>query len=402
MRPRVTGSLPEPVEGGMARRNVLRTAGVGALTVAVAGTGAVSYRAFDNRVLGADTGKAFDAWRHWRYDPGPRGAIAAAVLAASPHNTQPWWFRADHDHIEVWADPARRMGSVDPYSREMHLGLGCALENLMIAARARGLGPRLIPLPDPDRPLLVARVDLHGGARQSSPLYEAIAHRHTNRGPYRHKPVPGAILARLAALADDPMTSLVWVTARQDRAALGRLMIEAAQAVTSDLQQSRDGFAWFRASADEIEAHKDGLTLDGQGLSPLITSVAKLLPATSRSSGDSFWVSQTRTVHTATAAAYGLVMVPDPHDRLQQLTGGRLLQRIHLLITGTGLALQHMNQITERIDRDQSLGHEPVFRPSLAALAGSPDRQVLATVRVGYPVRAGRRSPRRPASDVLR
>ena len=64
---------------------------------------------------------------------------------------------------------------------------------------------------------------------------------------------------------------------------------------------------WFRGSNDEIQRHRDGLMLDGQGLSPLVLGVAKLLPASSRADGDQFWVKQTRTVHTATAAAYGVI-----------------------------------------------------------------------------------------------
>jgi hypothetical protein len=78
--------------------------------------------------------------------------------------------------------------------------------------------------------------------------------------------------------------------------------------------------------------------------------VAKLLPAPSRASGDTFWVDQTRTGHTRTAAAYGVLLVADSRDPAQQLAGGRLLQRIHLAVTARGLALQHMDQITERID----------------------------------------------------
>ncbi|GAA2352178.1 hypothetical protein SVIO_008380 [Streptomyces violaceusniger] len=385
---------------------MLHSAGIGALTVAVTGTGMLSYRAYDNRVLGADGGAAFDAWRHWRDDAGPRGVLAAAVLAASPHNTQPWLFHlSGDDRIELHADLSRRIGSVDPYACETHVGLGCALENLALAAHARGLEPRITLRPEPGRPSLVAPADLTKATQQHSPLYDAIGYRHTNRGPYRDRPIDTAVLTDLAALADDPRASVIWVTTRAGRDDLGDLMIRAARAVTEDEQQSRENFAWFRGSADAIEKHKDGLTLDGQGLSAVVTSAAKLMPATSRTSGDAFWVKQTRTVHTATATVYGLVLVPDRYDPLHQLTGGRLLERIHLAVTARGLALQHMNQITERIDRDRSQGRDPVFGPPLAALAdraGGDGRQVLAAFRLGHPVRPGRRSPRRPATQVLR
>lgn len=76
-------------------------------------------------------------------------------------------------------------------------------------------------------------------------------------------------------------------------------------------------------------------------------TLGKLSPATDRSAGDTFWVEQTRSVHTATAAAYGVITVADPSDPILRLNGGRLLQRIHLAATAQGLALQHMNQVTE-------------------------------------------------------
>jgi hypothetical protein len=69
----------------------------------------------------------------------------------------------------------------------------------------------------------------------------------------------------------------------------------------------------------------DGLTLDGQGLGDLTLLAAKILPAQSRTDGDAFWLKATSDVHTATAAAYGVITVDDVFDRAAQITGGRLL-----------------------------------------------------------------------------
>jgi len=91
-------------------------------------------------------------------------------------------------------------------------------------------------------------------------------------------------------------------------------MIDAATAITHDQQQSRDSFAWFRANDDAVQEHRDGLTLDGQAFASVTLAVAKLLPASSRAAGDQFWVDQTRHVHNATAAAYGVLTVRDPKD----------------------------------------------------------------------------------------
>lgn len=78
-------------------------------------------------------------------------------------------------------------------------------------------------------------------------------------------------------------------TSASERAALGALMIEAARSVV-DQQQSIDGFAWFRANEDAIEAHRDGLTVWGQDLPAQVTSAATLPPASSRRAGDQFWL----------------------------------------------------------------------------------------------------------------
>jgi hypothetical protein len=235
----------------------------------------------------------------------------------------------------------------------------------------------------------------------TSPRYDAIGDRHTNRGPYDGRPVPAETLETLVDLTDSPGLSVHWISDPAPRATMGRLLIDAAAALIADEQQSRDGFVWFRSSNDDVQRYRDGLVLDGQGVSPLVLGMAKLLPASSRTAGDQFWLDQTRTVHTATAAAYGVITTAAPDARETQLTAGRLLQRLHLTATSLGVALQHMNQITERIDRESTTGAPPTFAPRLAALL-PPGAYPLLTFRVGYPVRAGRPTPRRAVAEVTR
>jgi hypothetical protein len=131
-------------------------------------------------------------------------------------------------------------------------------------------------------------------------------------------------------------------------------------------------------------------------------SLAKLAPASSRNAGDVFWLDQTLTVHTRTAAAYGVITTADASASELRLLGGRLLQRIHLAATHERIALQHMNQVTERIDRELALDSSATFAPRLQALLGSSEGDVLSTFRVGYPMRDALLSPRRPVSAVTR
>jgi hypothetical protein len=105
---------------------------------------------------------------------------------------------------------------------------------------------------------------------------------------------------------------------------------------------------------------------------------------------------------TATAAAYGVVTVGDALDRAAQFTGGRLLARLHLAATSFGLAFHHMNQITERIDRDRTTGRPDMFSARWSAALAVPASTGLVSFRVGHPEQAPGLSPRRALADVRR
>src|ERR1051326_1539782 len=79
---------------------------------------------------------------------GPLDLVRAAILAANPHNSQPWLFHVTQTQIDLFADRRRNLGTVDPFLREMHIGLGCALENLLLAAAANGYSTQVTFLPD--------------------------------------------------------------------------------------------------------------------------------------------------------------------------------------------------------------------------------------------------------------
>lgn len=367
-------------------------------------SGLGGYRGLDQGVFQTGQGGAYDAWRNWNKERGPLAFVAAAILAANPHNSQPWVFRVSSNSVDLFADPARNIGSVDPFRREMHVGLGCALENLMLAAEAHGYKASLKLLPTAGRQDHVATVALSQAAGGSSLLFTQIPQRHTDRGAYKSQAVPTADLEQMTVLAADlPDTRLYWFTSPAEVTHIGELMVAAAQALASDEQQSLDDNVWFRQSWDAIQSHKDGLTLDAQGLSQLFAALAKMLPATSRQYNDSFWINHTRDPQVRTAAAYGIIAVPDPDSNEHRLNGGRLLQRVHLWATAHGLSVGHMNQITERADRERQLGLASQFGDASQKLLPDPAFRPLAAFRMGYPASTAAKSlsPRRPVSEVL-
>jgi nitroreductase len=114
------------------------------------------------------------------------------------------------------------------------------------------------------------------------------------------------------------------------------------------------------------------------------------------------WLASTRDVHTATAAAFGMVLVRDRLDMAPAIAAGRAWQRLHLAATAQGLAAQPLNQPVEMIDRNQTLARSDAYGPALARLANAGDWEPTFVFRLGYPTREALHSPRRALDDVIR
>jgi nitroreductase len=380
----------------------------GAATLALVG-GILRPADADGGILPA--GDAYAPWTLWN-DPSlrqtPLALVAAAVLAANPHDTQPWLFRVRDDRIDVLADLSRNLGAMDPYLREMHLGLGCAIENLLVAAAPNGFDAEveavegsLTAPAEGSAPAAAGSVRLtRRPPAAPDDLYRAIATRHTNRYAYRReRPLPPDWLESALGAGEDEDVRVFLFRDGEERGVFELAAVEATESIIADETMIADSDRWFRSSWAEIEAHRDGPTLEAAGLSFFALTYARLFPVSPETS-HAAWLTNTRDVQLASAPVTGLIAVKDRYNRKTALAAGRVWQRLHLIATARGFAMQPINQAVEMADRERQTGQGDAWTERLAALTGS-DWQATFAFRAGYPSRAAPPSPRRKLADVV-
>jgi len=392
------------------RRSALKSTGLavgGVLGLAAAGGGAQAYRT--GALAPFNEGPGFEPMKAW--DPvmlksaadlrgSPRGLIAAGLLASSPHNSQPWKFMVRDKTVDVMADETRNLGVIDPRRRELTIGLGCCIENMVLGASAVGITPLLNMLPEGPGGRTLARLTVYDSAAKPTKESEALARRHTNRGPYAQaRQIDKRILDALEALVSSASTQLIWLRADSEA---GRRFAEGTVKATADFIADAELTAasdkWFRFEAG---AHKDGLTLPGVGLSPLMTRLALMVPRGLQGNTHQTWLTMTREVHVATAPLFGLIAVPALDDVGALLEAGRLWQRLHVQATVMGLAMQPLNQMFEMADRDAALTRPSEAGKTLNGLASLTAKVFCFGFRMGYSRFITHPSPRRGLDEVV-
>ena len=307
--------------------------------------------------------------------------VRYATLAANGHNTQPWKFALHDSSIEIHPDASRRLPVVDPHDRELWISLGCALENLLVAARATGYAAQVTY---PDAADFIA-VRLAADAPQSSPLFDAIPLRQSTRSAYDGQLVPAADLDRVQALPLEPGISLRFVTNPTDIAtvvdyvAQGNLRQYADRAFVDEL------LAWLRFNKKEALSTLDGLYSRCSGN-----------PAVPHWLGRMF-VSGTKPQQQADADTEKLrsspgavVVAADADDKAAWVRTGQVYERLALQMTALDIKSAFLNQPIEVAElRSQ-------FQSALGLGRAGP--QLL--VRYGYAA-ALPRSLRRPVEHVL-
>ncbi|WP_242613943.1 Acg family FMN-binding oxidoreductase [Actinomadura roseirufa] len=317
-----------------------------------------------------------------------RGAVGDAVRAPSVHNTQPWRFGVRGTRISVRADVDRRLGVADPAGREMLISCGAALYNLRLSLREHGYEPAVRLLPDPDRPHLLADVEMEDAEGTVEPAvhreYAQIGRRHSHRGGFRSDPGPEGLPGALRRAAEMEGARLVQAVDPHVRGALAALT-DAAEHV----QRRTPAYATeiARWAPPPTTARRDGV--QPAGYPNRTPRTEPHFPPRDFARGEGWGVESAGGGGEAQAGIVLLIVTPED-DPEAWLHAGQALERVLLLAAEHGLAAAYHTQALQ----------VPELRSFIQAhFCGNAHPQML--LRLGVPEGEELASVRRPVEEVL-
>ncbi len=300
-----------------------------------------------------------------------------AILAPSSNNSQPWRFAIDGNCVRVLLDERFWLRVCDPDRRELHLSVGCALENLLVAAEHFGFGHCVDYFPDAGDLSLAAVVQFAPGGSPSAHrppvLFEMLTERQTSHRPHLDRPIDDAVLSGLQSCCVEEGIVMRLYADRSTRRAFSSMVVRGDLLQFADPAFRRELSVWI-----------------GQGVfgTPWLTS--QLLRLLVRYVDIGRTQSRRDSELILSSPVVGVV-ASHRDDRTIQVKAGQVYERLSLAATALGIRTQPMSQPVEI----------PELMEELTRLISPPVLFPQHPFRLGYAAPERRRTLRRSLNQVL-
>lgn len=308
--------------------------------------------------------------------------VRNATLAASSHNTQPWRFIIRAASISILPDFQRRCPEVDPDDHHLYASLGCATENLVLAAQAVGLACHV----SYQAATSGIQVDLETGPPVRSQRFEAIPERQCCRAKFDGTGLTAAQLHRLDDASRGEGVSAMFLTEPRQKEQIAEYVAAGNAVQFGDARWAAEMKKWIRFNAREARRTGDGLYGATLGIPEVPRWLGRGMmrfAASARGQSDK----DRAHIHSSGAIA---VLFSAGDDKQHWIEAGRSYERLALEASALGLSTAFINQPVE----------VAAIRSQLASHLG------IGRARPDLIVRLGRgpkmpRSLRRPVEQVL-
>ena len=310
--------------------------------------------------------------------------VAQAVKAPSGHNTQPWCFRQNESAVEIHPDFDRRLPVVDPDDRELFVSLGCAVENLCLAAQTKGYKSAVSV---GDKGVITVSLAEEAGVKPS-PLFNQIDARQTNRSVYNGEEIALDVLKKLQSIRSEKGISVHYYT-RQTKQFND---IEQYVLQGNTRQMQNEAFkaelkSWMRFNKKHQDQTLDGLSYAVFGAPNVPRWMAEPIMS---------MAINTKTQNKADrdkidSASHLVLFTTRENSRREWVSLGRTLQRFLLTAAELGVAHAYLNQPNEEAEiaseMTRTLGLNGEY-PTILLRIGYGERQAYSKRRAVKDVRS--------------
>ena len=262
--------------------------------------------------------------------------ISYAAKAPSGHNTQPWRFSLSENTISIKPNFDVVLPIVDKSNRELYISLGCATENLLIAATHFGYEAHVAQYDSTEIKVKLIKND----QVVKDDMFHQIDRRQTNRSVYHYRKIGDAPLAKLRTLSSDIYFAEIGSTLADT---LTKYIAKGNEMQMSDKAFREELLSWMRFNDNQVKKMGEGLSNKVFGNPSLPGMIAKpivrqFLKPNTQNKGDMKKI----------ASSSHLMLFTTKHNTVKEwIDLGRLLQRFCLTTTGLGIASAYCNQPCE-------------------------------------------------------
>lgn len=279
--------------------------------------------------------------------------LDSAILAPSGHNSQPWKFKVGDDCITVMPDFSKRLYVVDPRDREIFISIGCAVENICIAATAFKL-KATVKINDGDVVIAFEKSQ----NIEVSPLAAFISKRQTNRNVFDNTLIHKSIIDHLASTG-----AKLYPRGSKEFDIVKAFVKLGNSAQMKDKDFVNELKEWMRFNEPQAARELDGLSYDVMG-APNMPSwisrpiVSMMLNATMQNRSD---------IKKLQSSPF-VAVFDGPDDVAGWIETGRRLEQFLLIATSHNLACAFVNQPCEVESLAIELGRQLNLKQNLQLL----------------------------------
>jgi nitroreductase len=264
------------------------------------------------------------------------------IKAPSGHNTQPWKFKVNENGIEVYANFDKELPVVDGNHRELYISLGCAVENICIAADEFGYRHETKIVQQDS--LCFINIILQKFSGVPNPLFSQIDKRQTNRSVYKSKIISTDIIAILEKTEiRQPVSVYFYKNGDRNFATLAEFVYRGNEILFSSEAFKNELLDWMRFNPKDIQQSNDGLAYNVLGSPSLPKWLGKLIvgsflkPKTQNKS-------EKRKIDSSSHLVLFTTKENTPEN---WILAGVAMERFFLTCSALGIAVTFLNQPCE-------------------------------------------------------